>query len=124
MTFMIIGLVFSSCSTEEDGSIVGESQMKQAPSKASKEMLLKEANMPNRITWKKSEIFVEDFGVKNSLLNAVEPSECGPTPIREVLIYYDDLLWNSFLSVYDGNFDAYLMIFFDYFIIYIFFFHP
>ena len=117
MTFMIIGLVFSSCSTEEDSSIVGESQMKEAPSKTSKEMLLKNAKIPNRITWEKSKIFVEDFGIKNSLLNAVEPSECGPTPFREVLTYYNDLLIDGFISVWDGNPDAIGIILNDYFII-------
>ena len=94
MTFMMIGLVFSSCSTEDDSSIVGESQMKESSKKMSKEALLNMAEQSSLITWKSPKL-IEDFGVKNFLLNAVEPSECGPTEFREVLTYYDDLLWNN-----------------------------
>ena len=80
---MIIALTLSSCSTEEDDINVGEPQNK-APDKTLNKMLLEKGNTSNRITCEHSEIIVRDFGFQNSMLNAVEESDCGPTPLRDV----------------------------------------
>lgn len=116
MSIVAIGLTFLSCNT--DSSQPDEDlQMNGSSGKISNKLLLDKTKNPERITWKRSGIVAEDFGVRSSILNAVDPSECGPTPFREVLTKYDDLLWNDFLSVYDGNLDGYFITLDDYFVI-------
>ena len=110
------GLIAGSCSEEE----INNSESTPFTSTASKVSLrsIPDSSLdPKRIQWQKPETVAKDFEFGPSLLNAVEPSECGPTPFRAVLTKYDNLLFDDFLDNWDGNLDAYFMIFGDYFAI-------
>ena len=113
---ILVAGLFYSCSTELDSPTM-ETELKAVSSKASLNSLPDGSNSPKRITMKASGLMATDFSVGKSLLNAVEPSVCGPTPFREVLTKYDDLLFNDFLANYTGNIDGFYVVFEDYFAI-------
>ncbi|MCJ7467693.1 MAG: hypothetical protein MUO53_13485 [Maribacter sp.] len=115
-TTLALGLVMVSCNKEENLT-TEESQITGVSAKASLKTLPNSGLNPNRITFKQKGLSTKDFSIGSSLINAVDPSECGDTPFRGVLAKYDDLLFNSFLSVYDGNIDGYFLVFYDYFAI-------
>ena len=115
LTLMTVGLFFA-CSTNEEGSINDELGTKELRDKVVNKSLLPELTKETqRITWNESAITAIDFGLKKSVFNAVEPSQCESTPFRAVLDVYNDLLFDDFFSIWDGNIDAYYLLFFDYF---------
>lgn len=116
LTCMTFVLIFSSCSSDQT-DLNEEFKADETSAKPLHKSAFTKLDNPDRILWKRSGLVVDDFSIGTSILDAVEPSECGPTPFREVLTKYDDLLWYDFLSVYDGNIDAYYMVLGDYFVI-------
>ncbi len=116
ITVLALGLVVVSCN-KEDNLATEESQITAVAAKAKLKTLPGSEQNPNRITFEQKGLSAHDFAIGSSLINAVDPSECGSTPFRGVLTKYDHLLFNDFLAYWDGNFDAYFLIFGDYFAI-------
>ncbi len=136
LTTMSLGLFLGSCSKEENLTS-SESEITAVSAKASLKTRLDSRMNPNRFNLKESGLTINDFSIGSSMINDEDPANCGPTPFRGVLVKYDDLLWNSFLSVCDcedprpyeplfpweipgldwdnDDFEAYFIIFYDYF---------
>lgn len=117
-TFLIAltsGLIVASCSIEEE-NLTTETELKSVSATATTNSsnAIPE-NIVGNFTWNFPETMTHDF--KRSEFNAVVPSECGDTPFRQVLSFYNDELINGFLSSWDGNPDAIGIILDDYFII-------
>lgn len=113
---LVTGFVLVSCNKDENLTLE-ETPITGVSAKASVKTLPSNSPNPNRITLKNQSLSIKDFNFGTSLLKAVEPSECGSTPFRGVLSKYDDLLFNDFLTHYDGNIDGYFLVFSDYFAI-------
>lgn len=116
LSVLLAGLFLFSC-TKDESQLTEESQLKAVSSKATLKTLPPGSANPNRLIVDRSGISAEDFKIGSSLINVVNPSECGPTPFRGVLTKYNDLLIDDFFSIWDGNFDAYFLVLDDYFII-------
>ena len=109
---LTIGLILGSCSDEQ---IVQEDVKTTTAVRAqtSQELSIEPTSRFNLDTSR----LINDFDLKLKLSEAVEPSECGPTPFNEVATYYNNLLIDSFISVWDGNPEAIDIILGDYFVI-------
>ncbi len=113
---LAVGILLASCNKDEnfapeDPSITGVS------AKASTKKLPASLGSSDRFKLDSSTLKIKDFESKLHLSEAVEPSECGDTPFNEVADFYNDLLTDGFIAVWDGNPDAIGVILEDYFII-------
>ncbi len=116
LSTMVVGLVAVSCSKDEIMA-PEESQITAVSAKAKLKTLPKDGLAPSRLSLGDKVVTIKELTDGSSLVNAVNPSECGPTRFNKVLARYDKWLVNGFLSVWDGDPEAYFLIFGDYFAI-------
>lgn len=111
---LCLGLFIISCSKEIDDPTVEELSSVKATTSLKMDI---PSDPSAQITFNMGEsgLIASDFAFQSVAASIVEPSECGPTPFRDVFIKYDDLLFNDFLAHWDFlSLDPYFMIFFDY----------
>lgn len=111
---LCVGFIFVSCSNDVE---TPESEvLSSVKAKASiQSQISNNATRPDHFNLADEGLVARDFNLRSFAANAVVPSECGPTPFREVYFKYDDLIFNDFLNNWDGaSLDPYFMIFGDY----------
>ena len=106
------GFIFVSCSSDEETLSGTESDLNAVSATASINSIPQniEGNLSWNLPGKTSHEFKNNF-------NVVVPSECGDTPFRSVISFYNNALIGGFLGSWDGNPDAIGVILDDYFII-------
>lgn len=112
---LTLGLTLASCSKDEAVSNADPASVDMNDQMTVNSRTALPQNIAGNIQWDISGINAHEFSYK--IIKAVEPSECGNTPFREVTSYYNNALINGFISSWDGNPDAIGVILEDYFVI-------